>query len=68
MIKRARDGKEAFDSEQQNDQCPAKMHRFANCIHFWVNRLAEWLFFGACDPSLENKAAAVTLPLSWSAV
>ncbi|EPM2801114.1 phage terminase large subunit, partial [Yersinia enterocolitica] len=21
-------------------------------FHFWVNRLAEWIFYGACDPSL----------------
>ncbi|MBR7793791.1 phage terminase large subunit [Undibacterium sp. FT147W] len=52
MIKRARDGKEAFDSEQQNDPVSGEDAPFANCIHFWVNRLAEWLFFGACDPSL----------------
>ncbi|MFZ6655653.1 phage terminase large subunit [Undibacterium sp. TJN19] len=52
MIKRARDGKEAFDSEQQNDPVSGEDAPFANCIHFWVNRLPEWLFFGACDPSL----------------
>ncbi len=52
MIKRARDGREAFDSEQQNDPVSGDDAPFANCIHFWVNRLAEWLFFGAIDPSL----------------
>lgn len=52
MVKRARDGKEAFDSEQQNDPVSGEDAPFANCINFWVNRLAEWLFFGACDPSL----------------
>jgi predicted phage terminase large subunit-like protein len=25
---------------------------FAHSIRFWVNRLAEWIFYGACDPSL----------------
>ncbi len=52
MVKRARDGKEAFDSEQQNDPVSGEDAPFANCINFWVNRLAEWLFFGAVDPSL----------------
>lgn len=52
MIKRARDGKEAFDSEQQNDPVSGEDAPFANCIHFWVNRLPEWIFFGSCDPSL----------------
>lgn len=52
MIKRARDGHEAFDSEQQNDPLAGDDAPFAHCIQFWVNRLAEWRFFGACDPSL----------------
>ncbi|GHD63823.1 phage terminase large subunit [Jeongeupia chitinilytica] len=52
MIKRARDGKAAFDSEQQNDPLSGDDAPFAECIHFWVNRLAEWVFYGACDPSL----------------
>ncbi|MCB6182325.1 phage terminase large subunit [Leeia sp. TBRC 13508] len=52
MIKRARDGKAAFDSEQQNDPLSGDDAPFAECIQFWVNRLREWIFFGACDPSL----------------
>lgn len=52
MVKRARDGKEAFDSEQQNDPVSGEDAPFANCIKFWVNRLSEWLFFGSVDPSL----------------
>jgi predicted phage terminase large subunit-like protein len=52
MIKRARDGHEAFDSEQQNDPVSGDDAPFANCITFWVNRLAQWVFFGACDPSV----------------
>ena len=52
MVKRARDGRQAFDSEQQNDPVSGDDAPFAECIHFWVNRLAEWRFFGACDPSL----------------
>lgn len=52
MVKRARDGRPAFDSEQQNDPLSGDDAPFANCIQFWVNRLREWVFYGACDPSL----------------
>ena len=52
MIKRAREGHTAFDSEQQNDPTAGDDAPFANSIRFWVNRLAEWVFYGACDPSL----------------
>lgn len=52
MVKRAREGHDAFDSEQQNDPTSGEDAPFANSIRFWVNRLAEWVFYGACDPSL----------------
>ncbi len=52
MIKRAREGHKAFDSEQQNDPSSGEDAPFANSIRFWVNRLAEWVFYGACDPSM----------------
>lgn len=52
MIKRAREGHNAFDSEQQNDPVSGEDAPFANSIRFWVNRLSEWIFYGACDPSL----------------
>ncbi len=52
MIKRAREGHDAFDSEQQNDPTSGEDAPFANSIRFWVNRLNEWVFYGACDPSL----------------
>ncbi len=58
MIKRARDGRPAFDSEQQNDPVSGDDAPFAKCISFWVNRLAEWRFFGACDPSLGKQGAS----------
>lgn len=45
---------DSFSQEQQNeagndDNAPFKS------LQFWVNRLAEWVFFGACDPSLGKK-------------
>ncbi len=52
MLKRARDGHAAFDSEQQNDPLSSDDAPFADCINFWVERLAEWQYFGAVDPSL----------------
>lgn len=58
MVKRARDGKAAFDSEQQNDPVSGDDAPFANCINFWVNRLNEWVFYGACDPSLGKHGAS----------
>ncbi len=58
MVKRARDGRAAFDSEQQNDPVSGDDAPFANSIQFWVNRLLEWRFFGACDPSLGKKGAS----------
>lgn len=58
MIKRARDGRPAFDSEQQNDPVSGEDAPFANCIHFWVSRLLEWRFFGACDPSLGKQGGS----------
>ncbi len=58
MVKRARDGRAAFDSEQQNDPVSSDDAPFANSIQFWVNRLNEWIFFGACDPSLGKAGAS----------
>ena len=52
MVKRARDGKAAFDSEQQNDPVTGEGAPFHGAIQFWVNRLSEWIFYGAADPSL----------------
>lgn len=52
MLIRARDGHSTFDSEYQNDPVSGEDAPFATCITFWVNRLREWSFFGALDPSL----------------
>lgn len=58
MLRRAREGHAAFDSEQQNDPVAGDDAPFAGSIHFWVNRLAEWVFYGACDPSLGKAGAS----------
>lgn len=58
MIRRAREGHSAFDSEQQNDPVAGDDAPFAHSIRFWVNRLAEWVFYGACDPSLGKAGAS----------
>lgn len=58
MILRARDGHASFDSELQNDPLSDDDAPFAKCITFWVNRLAEWRFYGAVDPSLGKAGAS----------
>lgn len=55
---RARDGHDTFDSEYQNDPVAGDNAPFANVIQFWVNRLADWIYFGACDPSLGKAGAS----------
>lgn len=55
---RARDGHDTFDSEYQNDPVAGDNAPFAGVIQFWVSRLAEWVFFGACDPSLGKAGAS----------
>lgn len=55
---RARDGHASFDSELQNDPLSDDDAPFAKVIQFWVNRLADWLFVGACDPSLGKAGAS----------
>lgn len=53
MLRRARDGHGAFDAELQND--PGAETRFFVGIQFWVDRRADWVFYGACDPSLGKR-------------
>lgn len=55
---RARDGHATFDAEYQNDPVSGEDALFAHCLHFWVNRLNEWVFYGACDPSLGKAGAS----------
>lgn len=55
---RARDGHASFDSEMQNDPLSDDDAPFAKAIQFWVNRLREWIFIGACDPSLGKHGAS----------
>lgn len=55
---RARDGHDTFDSEYQNDPVAGDNAPFAGCIQFWVNRLPNWLFYGAVDPSLGKAGAS----------
>ena len=55
---RARDGHDAFDAEYQNDPVAGENAPFSGVIQFWVNRLANWVFYGACDPSLGKAGAS----------
>lgn len=55
---RARDGHASFDSELQNDPLSDDDAPFAKVITFWVDRLKNWVFLGACDPSLGKAGAS----------
>lgn len=55
---RARDGHDTFDSEYQNDPVAGDNAPFSGIIQFWVNRLADWIFYGSCDPSLGKAGAS----------
>ncbi|AFL76222.1 phage terminase large subunit [Thiocystis violascens] len=57
MILRARDGHASFDSELQNDPINAESALFGT-VTFWVDRRDDWLFYGACDPSLGKTGAS----------
>jgi len=48
---------EAFNQEYQNEAGNDETAPFKD-IQFWVNRLNEWVFFGALDPSLGKQGAA----------
>ena len=48
---------DAFNKEQQNEAGNDDTAPFKN-IQFWVNRLPEWMFFGAIDPSMGKNLKA----------
>ncbi|MBF0283599.1 MAG: phage terminase large subunit [Magnetococcales bacterium] len=59
MAKRAADGHAAFDSEMQNDPASGEDNPFSGgVIRFWTEPDPEWIFYGACDPSLGLKGAS----------
>ena len=60
MIKRARDGRAAFDSEQQNDPVSGDDAPFANILDqaYWGTLPAGLRYFGAVDPSLGKQGAS----------
>ncbi|MGL5344808.1 MAG: phage terminase large subunit [Plesiomonas sp.] len=51
---RVRDGHGTFDSEYQNDPVSGDDAIFAapGVLKFWKENVSEWIFYGACDPSL----------------
>jgi predicted phage terminase large subunit-like protein len=60
MVKRARDGHAAFDSEQQNDPSAGDAAPLASSIHEFggVTPGPHWAWFGAVDPSLGKAGAS----------
>lgn len=51
LMKIRADGHSAFDSEYQNDPGNDELALFKD-IQFWVHPCRDWVFFGACDPSM----------------
>lgn len=51
LMKIRADGHKAFDSEYQNDPANSEEAIFKE-ISFWVHPCRDWVFFGACDPSM----------------
>src|SRR5450830_147956 len=60
MIKRARDGRAAFDSEQQNDPVSGDDAPFSTALEkaYWVDLPPNLIYFGAVDPSLGKQGAS----------
>ena len=60
MVKRARDGCAAFDSEQQNDPVSGDDAPFAECINhsLYTDLPNDLIYFGAVDPSLGKHGAS----------
>lgn len=60
MVKRARDGRAAFDSEQQNDPVSGDDAPFAHILDgcWWTSLPPNLIYFGACDPSLGKAGAS----------
>lgn len=48
---------DAFNQEQQNEAGNDDTAPFKG-LQFWVNHLPDWVFFGACDPSLGKQGTA----------
>jgi predicted phage terminase large subunit-like protein len=57
MVIRARDGHASFDSELQNDPIDSERALFG-AFHVWTERREDWIYFGACDPSLGKHGAS----------
>ena len=60
MVKRARDGRAAFDSEQQNDPVSGDDAPFAECLlkALYTDLPNDLIYFGAVDPSLGKHGAS----------
>ena len=58
MTIRARDGHEAFDSELQNDPVSGEGAPFATILQYWSKPDPNWIYLGACDPSLGKAGAS----------
>lgn len=56
MFKRAK-SRTSFEKEMQNNPRNEEDKVFSD-VHFWVNKLSQWMPYGACDPSMGKSAKA----------
>lgn len=52
LMKIRADDHDAFACEMQQDPSAGESCPFSECITFWVQPCRDWVFYGACDPSL----------------
>ncbi|MGI0451531.1 phage terminase large subunit [Pseudomonas aeruginosa] len=60
MVKRARDGQLGVPGLGTTETTLSRGEAPPSppAITFWVNRLAQWMFYGACDPSLGKQGSS----------
>jgi predicted phage terminase large subunit-like protein len=54
LMKIRADDHHSFDSEMQNDPSNSEDAPFKG-LQYWVHRSRDWVFYGACDPSMGKK-------------
>lgn len=52
LMKIRADDHDAFACEMQQDPSAGEFCPFSTCISFWVLPARDWIYYGACDPSL----------------
>jgi len=57
LMKARADDHDAFACEMQQDPAAGQNCPFSESLRYWVQPCRQWVFFGACDPSLGKNNA-----------